>query len=57
MIANPVSVDENTVPQKYQLEIIDLKTNSTFRDLKRKPEFTTQQFYKMLPQTDYSAIT
>jgi hypothetical protein len=57
MIANPFSVDENTVPQKYQLEIIDLKTNFTFCDLKREPEFTKQQFYKMmLPQTDYPAI-
>jgi len=36
IIENPFQIDENEIPEEYQLEVIDLKTNSSFRDLYRE---------------------
>lgn len=54
IIENPFYIDENEIPEEYQLEVIDLKANSSFRDLYR--ESTLIEFYNILDSKKFLKI-
>lgn len=56
LIENPFQIDETTVRENFQMEIIELKTNTYLKDLYEEKRKNLPNFYKNLAEESFPEI-